>query len=161
MCGPGDLFLAGDLAQSVVEGVEFHFEEMLGWISFVWRKASTPGQTQNVHLNFRSHCGILNVAAAVLSCMFEAFPDSAKQLKEDRVLFQCPQPGMFNNVELARLWELVMKRKGVVVLAHDRDVSRWKRSLDYPLVYGIREAKGLEFQEVILVDFFGGVPDSL
>jgi hypothetical protein len=55
----------------------------------------------------------------------------------------------------------VTKRKGVVVLTHDCDVSRWKRSLDYPLVYGIREAKGLEFQEVILVDFFGGVPDWL
>jgi hypothetical protein len=33
-----------------------------------------------------------------------------------------------------------------------------KRLLDYPLVYGIREAKGLEFQCVLLVDFFGGLP---
>ena len=32
---------------------------------------------------------------------------------------------------------------------------------DYPLVYGIREAKGLEFQEVVLVDFFVGIPKSL
>jgi superfamily I DNA/RNA helicase len=28
ICGPGDLFLAGDPAQSVVEGVEFRFEEI-------------------------------------------------------------------------------------------------------------------------------------
>ena len=28
LCGPGDLFLAGDPAQSVVEGVEFRFEEI-------------------------------------------------------------------------------------------------------------------------------------
>jgi hypothetical protein len=60
-----------------------------------------------------------------------------------------------------RLQELVKKRKGIVVLTHDDHVLRWKRSLDYPLVYGIREAKGLEFQEVILVDFFGGVPSGV
>ena len=164
MCGPGDLFLAGDPAQSVVEGVEFRFEEIrsVGYRLYGEnRRHLILDKPKTVHLNFRSHCGILNVAAAVLACMFKAFPDSAKQLKEDRGLFQGPRPGVFHNVEVARLRELVMKRKGVVVLTHDRDASRWKQSLDYPLVYGIREAKGLEFQEVILVDFFVGVPDSL
>jgi hypothetical protein len=38
--------------------------------------------------------------------------------------------------------------------------SRWEELLDHPLVYGIREAKGLEFQCVLLVDF-GGLPYSL
>ena len=52
------------------------------------RKHLIPDKPRTVHLNFRSHCGILNVAAAVLSCLFEVFPDSAKQLKENRGLFQ-------------------------------------------------------------------------
>ena len=68
---------------------------------------------------------------------------------------------MFHKVEIERLKELVKRREGIVVLTHDNDVPRWKRTLDYPLVYGIREAKGLEFQEVILVDFFRGVSESL
>jgi hypothetical protein len=164
LCGPGDLFLAGDPAQSVVEGVEFRFEEIrsVGYHLFGEKhRHLIPDKPKTVHLNFRSHRGILNVAAAVLSCLFEVFPDSAKQLKEDRGLFHGPRPGVLNKVEVARLQELVTRRGGIVVLTHDRDVPRWKRSLNYPLVYGIREAKGLEFQEVILVDFFAGVPDSL
>jgi hypothetical protein len=28
LCGAGDLFLMGDLAQSIIEGVECHFEEI-------------------------------------------------------------------------------------------------------------------------------------
>jgi len=162
LCGPGDLFLAGDPAQSVVEGVEFRFEEIrsVGYHLFGEdRRHLIPDKPKTVHVNFRSHCGILNVAAAVLSCLLEAFPDSAKQLKEDRGLFQGPRPGVFHKVDASRLRELVSKRNGIVVLTHDRDASKWKRSLgDYPLVYGIREAKGLEFQEVILVDFFVGIP---
>lgn len=164
LCGPGDLFLAGDPAESVVEGVEFRFEEirLVGYRLYgEERKHLIPDKPRTAHLNFRSHCGILNVAAAVLSCLFEVFQDSAKQLKENRGLFQGPRPGVFHKVEIERLKELVKRREGIVVLTHDNDVPRWKRTLDYPLVYGIREAKGLEFQEVILVDFFRDVPESL
>jgi superfamily I DNA/RNA helicase len=137
LCGPGDLFLAGDPAQSVVEGVEFRFEEIrsVGYCLYgEERKHLVPDKPRTVHLNFRSHCGILNVAAAVLSCLFEVFPDSAKQLKEDLGLFHGPRPGVFNKVEVERLKELVVRRGGIVVLTHDRDVPRWKRALDYPLV---------------------------
>ena len=165
LCGPGDLFLAGDPAQSVVEGVEFRFEEIRSVGYHLYGEDCRhliPEKPKTVHVNFRSHCGILNVAAAILSCLFNAFPDSAKQLKEDRGLFQGPRPGVFHKVEIPRLAELVSKRNGIVVLTHDRNVTKWSRALgDYPLVYGIREAKGLEFQEVILVDFFCDIPASL
>ena len=39
-------------------------------------------------------------------------------------------------------------------MAHNSNVSRWKRTLDYPLGYGIQSAKGLEFKTVILLDSF-------
>jgi hypothetical protein len=114
-----------------------------------------------VNLNFRSHSGILNVAAAVLSRLFAVFPDSAAKTKPDRGLFRGPRPGVFHKVDASVLKEAVSKLEGVVILTHDENVSRWKRMLDYPLVYGIREAKGLEFQSVLVVDFFGGLPLSL
>ncbi len=123
------------------------------------RRHLIPDKPKTVLLNFRSHCGILNVAVAVLSCLFEVFPDSAKQLKEDRGLFQGPRPGVCYKVDPPRLLNLVEKRNGIVVLTHDHQVARLRQSLhDYPLVYGIREAKGLEFREVILVDFFVDMP---
>jgi hypothetical protein len=71
----------------------------------------------------------LNVAAAVLSCLFQAFPDSAKQLKEDRGLFHGPRPGVFDKVSRSRLRELVLNRNGIVVLTHDAGVAALRRAL--------------------------------
>ena len=110
LCGPADLFLAGDRAQSVVEGVEFRFEEIRAVGYHLYgeeRPWLIPDKLKTVHANVRSHFGISNVVAAVLSCLFEAFPNRAKQLKEDRGLFQGPRPGVFHTVEAARLHGLV------------------------------------------------------
>ena len=59
-----------------------------------------------------------------------------------------------------RLQQLVTEHlDGVVVLTHDSSVWHGKRKLgDYPLVYGIRAAKGLEFKPVIVLDFFAEIP---
>jgi hypothetical protein len=104
----------------------------------------------------------LDVAAAILKCLFTVFPDSTKQLKEDRGLFQGPRPGVFHKVDMERLQELISKRNGIVVLVHSMDLVRMRQALNkYPLVYSIREAKGLEFREVILVDFFASIPEPL
>ena len=142
VCGPGDVFLEGDPARSVVEGVEFRFEEIRAVGYYLYgeeHRELIPDKPKTVHTNFRSHCGILNVVAAVLSCLFEAFPNSAKQLKEYRGLFQDPRPGVFHKVEATRLHELVSKRSGIIASTHDRNVLRWKPKLDaypndYPLV---------------------------
>jgi hypothetical protein len=112
-----------------------------------------------VNLTFRSHSGILNVAGAVLLCLFVVFPNSATKTKPDCGLFRGPRPSIFHNVEVSRLKKVLSKLDEVVVLTHDENVSRWKWLLGCPLVYGIREAKGLEFQQcVLLVDFCGGLP---
>jgi len=170
LCGPGALFLAGDPAQSVVEGVEFRFEDIR---SVGYHIADRDGQGQHqrnlipqkpmtVNVNFRSHSGILKVAASVLRCLFRVFPDSARQLKEDRGVFAGPRPGVLYKLDPKLLSELLSeKMNGAVVLTHDGVASHWKERLGYPLVYGIREAKGLEFKNVILVDFFSEIPSSL
>mmetsp|Transcript_31441 Transcript_31441/g.75852 ORF Transcript_31441/g.75852 Transcript_31441/m.75852 type:complete len:2512 (-) Transcript_31441:67-7602(-) len=159
LSGPGDLFLAGDPAQSVVEGVEFRFEDIRSVEYHIAKDKSglLLQKPKTVNVNYRSHAGILNTAAAVLSCMFGAFPHSAKQLKEDRGVFVGPRPGVLYKVSSEMLNTVIQtKLKGTVVLVHDSSVSRWRHALGgYPLVYGIRAAKGLEFKSVIVLDFFG------
>lgn len=166
LSGPGDLFLAGDPCQSVVEGVDFRFEDIRSVGYFVCgrqRRELIPDKPKTVNVNFRSHSGILDTAAAVLNRLFAAFPDSAKQLKEDRGLFAGPRPGVFQHVSYQRLQNaLVTPGGGAVILTHDALVLRCKDALvGYPLVYGIREAKGLEFHHVVLLDFFCELPLSL
>jgi UvrD/REP helicase N-terminal domain len=163
---PGDLFLCGDPAQSVVDGVEFRFEEIRSVAHFVAgadRRHLVPQKPLTVNVNFRSHSGILNVAAAVLSRMFAVFPDSAKQLKEDRGLFIGPRPGVLYKADLYLLnCALASVLSGTTILVHDDQRLRCSQLLDdYQLLYGIREAKGLEFKSVLLFDFFAGIPQSL
>jgi len=125
----------------VVEGADFQFEEirLIGYHLYgEGRRHLIPDKPKTVQLNFHSHCGILNVAAAVLSCLFQAFPDSAKQLKEDRGLFHGPRPGVFDKVSRSRLRQLVLNRNGIVVLTHYAGVAALRRAFDeHPLVYGI------------------------
>lgn len=65
-------------------------------------------------------------------------------------------------MEMLQHRQLISKRNGIVLPTHDHGVKRVRQSLEeYPLVYGICEAKGSESQEVILVNFFAGIPKSL
>lgn len=155
--GQGNLFLAGDPAQNVEEGVEFRFEDIRSVEYHIAKDRSTVMEKPKiVSVNFRSHAGVLNTAGAILSCMFEAFPNSAKQLKEDHGIFVGPRPGVFEKVEIDVLKDLLVKKlDGAVVLVHGSSLKFWKEALpEYGLIRSIEASKGLEFKSVILLDFF-------
>ena len=162
LSGAGNLFLAGDPAQNVTKGVEFRFDDIrsVGYHVAGENRKMIPQKPQIVNVNFRSHAGILNAAASILSQMFTYFPDSAKQLGRDDGLFKGPRPGIFHKVKFEIMAELLSERlSGTVVLTHDECVKEVKDKLGgYELVYGIRRAKGLEFKNIIIVDFFSSLP---
>ncbi len=134
LSGPNGLFLAGDPAQSVVEGTEFRFEEVRGVGHFVGSVIQKP---KTVNVNFRSHSGILNCAGGVLDLMFTHFPSSAKQLKKDEGLFQGSRPEILLGTSIDKLNILLGdKLKGAVVLTHDESARHWRRLLnDYKVSY--------------------------
>lgn len=160
----GDVFLCGDPAQSVVEGVQFRFKEIRSVAHFVAgadRRHLVPMKPMTINVNFRSHSGIMNLSAAVLKRMFKVFPARASQL--DRVLFVGPRPGVLYSVNLNVLrGALSSALSGSTILVHDEHKALCKQLLDgYKQLYGIREAKGLEFKSVIVFDFFSGIPQAL
>lgn len=162
--GAGGLFLAGDPAQSVVEGTEFRFEEIRSVGHFVAggsERRMILSKPFTVNVNFRSHSGILNCAGGFLDLLFTYFPGSAKQLKKDHGIFNGSRPGVLYNVDTTQLSTLLAdKLRGTVVLVHDNSAYYWRQALGYTLVYGIREAKGLEFKSVILLNFFSELAPS-
>lgn len=153
------------IAQSVVEGTDFRFEEIRSVGFFVAgkdRRHLIPEKPRVVNVNFRSHSGVLNCAGGFLDLLFGYFQSSVKQLKKDHGLFKGARPGVFHKVDVQQLSTLLKENlQGAVVLTHDESASRWKEVLDHELVYGIREAKGLEFKTVIVLDFFSELPSSL
>ena len=110
-----------------------------------------PDKPVTVNTNFRSHAGILSTAAAVLDRMFEVFPRSANKLEPDVGVFLGPRPGIFQNLSLESLTELVSRIDGVVLLTHDHHVGYIQGVVgESVIVLGIRESKGLEFPNCII-----------
>ena len=146
------LFLAGDTAQSVVEGVDFRFTEVR---SVAYQLGvSVPEKPMNLHLNFRSHSGILDLARHCLNLLFCHFPGAASKLPPDEGLYKGPRPGLML-VSEERLVGLLGKNDGMVLLTHEHARARLQGLCgEQRVVLGLREAKGLEFPEVALVDFF-------
>jgi hypothetical protein len=146
LCDHGGLFLAGDPAQAVVEGVEFRFEDVrsVAYQLFPDDKRYIPEKPLTVNVNFRSHAGVLNTASAVLVLLFGAFPGSAKELARDEGLFYGPRPGIFHNVEPTKLCELVGKIEGVVLLTmFDSEVTLLQELVGPKIVVlSIRDSKG-------------------
>lgn len=126
------------------------------------RRDFIPSKPKTGNSNLQSHSGIFNTAAAVLDFLSRSFPNSAKQLKKDRGLYSGPRPCVCHKVNIKRLATVLKGNlQGAVVLAHDKSISHLGRALSYPLVYGIREAKGSEFKSVVLFNFFSELPSSL
>ena len=160
---PGGLFLAGDTAQNVVEGVEFRFEEIRSVCFSLFKDQKyVPAKPSTVNVNFRSHSGILNIASDVLQRMFDAFPRSATKLAPDVGAFAGPRPSLLRNVSNDLLKKAVSMIDGVVLLTHDENVNALRALVgEDVLVFGIRYSKGLEFPHVIIVDFFSSLDKSL
>ena len=103
------------------------------------------------------------MAAAVLDALFGAFPNSAPDLGRDCGVFKGPRPGFFENVTEENLKNLVSKIDGVHILTRlEKDVPRLQKLVGEKMfVLSISDSKGLEFSNVILVDFFKGLEDNM
>ena len=159
-CDQGRLFLAGDPAQAVEEGVDFRFEDVcIVAYQMVDQQKFRPSKPKLLRVNFRSHAGVFNLAAGVLEIMFRVFPGSAKELPKDKGLFHGPRPVLFVGLGRRDLRTLVEKLAGAVILAmNDSIVKRLQSEFgEGATVLSIRDSKGLEFDHVILVDFFSGL----
>ena len=170
---PNDLFLTGDTAQSIMRGVSFRFSDVRSLfykankqVKNIGKKAKvTVPRVDKLTINFRSHSGVLKLAASVIDVLGEFFPNSFDCLPEDEGMFPGPTPTLLDSCNFSDL-ALVLrgnKRESSsiefgahqVIIVQSEDA---KRALPSELQAGIAltvfEAKGLEFDDVLLYDFF-------
>ena len=158
ICGTGRLFLAGDMAQAVEQGVDFRFEEVRSVVFALSKGRERIDKPLTLTLNFRSHAGVLRLAAFVLDRLFAAFPTAAKKLPPDEGLFEGPRPGILEVMDPTELLQLCNRHGGLVCVTHDEHVEECAEMCGRnSLVLGIVEAKGLEFSDVVIVNFFSGL----
>mmetsp|Transcript_36528 Transcript_36528/g.58913 ORF Transcript_36528/g.58913 Transcript_36528/m.58913 type:complete len:2195 (-) Transcript_36528:219-6803(-) len=165
LCGnTRSLFLCGDNAQSIEDGVDFRFEEVRSIVfHLTGSQQAMIERPVRLNVNYRSHGGILVFAAAILDRMFLAFPNSADKTMKDEGLFSGPKPSLLEMKsgpsEIKRLTD---QNEKIFVITPENNVQALQDLLgENRIVLSIKESKGLEFQYVAVVDFFCTMETSL
>ena len=166
---PNNLFLAGDTAQSIAIGVDFRFTDVrqIFYNSF---GGIEPKLLQLSH-NYRSHAGVLRLAACVVELLYHFFGNSLDKLPPDLGLFSGPKPII---MDVNDTQELVLMLQGakretsriefgahqVVIVRNDEAKKTLpdEFGIDPDWVMTVQESKGLEFDDVLLYNFFSDSP---
>ncbi|NXY13840.1 TRNK1 protein, partial [Atrichornis clamosus] len=169
---PNAMFLTGDTAQSIMKGVAFRFSDLRSLFHYASKssvnkkqRVRKPKRIYQLYQNYRSHSGILRLASGVVDLLQHYFPESFDRLPQDRGLFDGPKPMVLESCSVSDLAILLRgnKRKTqpiefgahqVVLVANETAKEKIPEELSLALVLTIYEAKGLEFDDVLLYNFF-------
>ncbi|KAH9698658.1 UvrD-like helicase ATP-binding domain-containing protein [Citrus sinensis] len=175
---------SGDTAQTIARGIDFRFQDIrsLFYKKFVLESRNTrnvgrqeKGQLSNIFnlsQNFRTHAGVLNLAQSVIELLYRFFPHSVDILKPETSLIYGEPPVLLESRDDENAVIKIFGNSGdaggnmvgfgaeQVILVRDdcvrKEISNYVRK--QALVLTILESKGLEFQDVLLYDFFGSSP---
>ncbi|XP_077125441.1 TPR and ankyrin repeat-containing protein 1 [Ranitomeya variabilis] len=171
---PNSMFLTGDTAQSIMKGVSFRFSDLRSLFYYANKSYSgsekqyivrRPKQVYQLVQNYRSHSGILHLASGVVDLLQYFFPESFDRLPRDCGLFDGPKPTVLDSCCVSDLAILLRgnKRKTqpiefgahqVILVVNEKAKDNIPEELSLALVLTIYEAKGLEFDDVLLYNFF-------
>lgn len=170
---PNDLFLTGDTAQSIMRGIAFRF----GDVTSIFYHASEQlkkvpksislevPKVDELTINFRSHTGVLKLAASVIDLMKEFFPNSFDCLPGDEGMFPGPSPIVLDSCNVSDLALVLRTNKResstiefgahqVIIVQSEKAKKEIPDVLKAGIVLTVFESKGLEFDDVLLYNFF-------
>ena len=171
---PNRLFFTGDTAQSIMRGIAFRFNDLKSLFYYMKESYKAVGQQDQVRVpdrvyqlthNYRSHAGILNLASSVIDLLLHFFPESFDRMERDQGLFNGPKPVLLDSCSFTDLAVILRghKRKTspiefgahqVVLVPSEEVRDSLPEELKLALVMTIYESKGLEFDDVLLYNFF-------
>ncbi|XP_068526771.1 TPR and ankyrin repeat-containing protein 1 isoform X2 [Anas acuta] len=169
---PNAMFLTGDTAQSIMKGVAFRFSDLRSLFHYASKnsidkkqRVRKPKRIYQLYQNYRSHSGILRLASGVVDLLQCYFPESFDRLPKDCGLFDGPKPTVLESCSFSDLAILLRgnKRKTqpiefgahqVILVANETAKEKIPKELSLALVLTVYEAKGLEFDDVLLYNFF-------
>ena len=172
---------AGDTAQAISQESTFRFSDIKALFYEHFRTASAAThqaelshpQMFTLSKNYRSHEGILALASQIMEMIWKGFPDTVDKLGPEIGNINGPKPVLFCGVDSD-----ILRSKDVghtnssartsefgadqVIIVRD---THMKSSLqdqvgDVGLILTILESKGMEFDDVILWNFFTNCPDQ-
>ena len=172
---PNDLFFTGDTAQSIMRGIAFRFNDLKSLFHHAKKAAGikeenhdfirVPKKLYQLTHNYRSHAGILRLASSVVDLLLNYFPESFDRLQKDEGLFEGPKPVLLEScspTDLALILQGNQRQSSriefgahqVVLVVSNEARETMPDELKQGLVMTIYEAKGLEFDDVLIYNFF-------
>ena len=171
---PNGLFFTGDTAQSIMRGIAFRFNDLKSLFFYSQQSYQALGFQSGVQVpntlyqlthNYRSHAGILRLASSVVDLLLHYFPESFDRLEKDQGLFEGPKPVL---LESCSFGDLAMILRGnrrqssriefgahqVILVASEEARAQMPDELKQGLILTIYESKGLEFDDVLIYNFF-------
>ncbi|KAG8690837.1 hypothetical protein FRC11_008770 [Ceratobasidium sp. 423] len=163
---PHGILMAGDTAQTISAGSSFRFEDLREFFwglerqnSAVCAEKRKPIHPVLFHLsvNYRSHGGIVDCASTIVELVSELFPYSIDKLKRET--------GLGGNMVVSKLTDF-FEIKGEnakidfgadqVILVRNNAAREALRAQvgEIGLILTLYESKGLEFNDVLLYNFF-------
>ncbi|KAL8777340.1 MAG: hypothetical protein Q9213_007903 [Squamulea squamosa] len=171
---------AGDTAQAISQESTFRFEDLKAMIydhhtgsPSMGKKALEGPKMFQLGLNYRSHDGIVRFGSLIMDLLWKTFPKTVDKLQPEKGLLCGPSPIMFLGCEPDILTKVTLDgskeapadkakfgAEQVVLVRDEVSKSRLKASIgDIALILTILQSKGMEFDDVILYDFFSSCPE--
>ncbi|XP_061989826.1 uncharacterized protein LOC133708381 [Rosa rugosa] len=168
---------SGDTAQTIAWGIDFRFQDIrhLFYKKFVLESRNNNNDEKGLisellqlTQNFRTHAGILKLSQSIAELLHRFFPFSVDVLKPETSLIYGEAPVLLESGEIENAIMKIFGNSGnivgfgaeQVILVRDdsarREISKFVGK--HALVLTIVECKGLEFQDVLLYNFFGTSP---
>ena len=172
---------AGDTAQAISQDSSFRFSDIKALFydhfaaasAAIHQKELSRPTMFTLSKNYRSHEGILALASMVMGMIWKGFPETVDRLEPEIGHLNGPKPVLFRGVESD-----ILRSRNVghttlsagtadfgaeqVILVRD---ERTKTSLqnqigNVALILTILDSKGMEFDDVILWNFFTDCPNQ-
>ncbi|KAI3730443.1 hypothetical protein L1987_61613 [Smallanthus sonchifolius] len=170
---------AGDTAQTIARGIDFRFQDIRSLFYKEFLTSRTTGKQEKgliseifqLKQNFRTHAGILDLAQSVIDILYCYFSHSIDILEPETSLISGEAPVLLESGndenEIVTIFGGSGSGAGIVgfgaeqvILVRD-DIAKTEICEcigKQALVLTIVECKGLEFQDVLLYNFFGTSP---
>jgi tetratricopeptide (TPR) repeat protein len=158
------LVFSGDTAQTIAKGVGFRFCD----IETLFQEAELAKPSINqLSMNFRTHNQVLHMANSVVSLIETLFPQTIDKMARETSLIDGPMPMIIPGKDHNDLFywlfgisseqttsEVQFGCNQVIIVRNQEAKEKLHPLLSHALCLTVFEAKGLEFDDVILFNFF-------
>ena len=175
---PRGFHFGGDTAQTISQDSTFRFQDVKAlfhnrYDDIAQRLKQRPiakPRMYSLNKNYRSHAGILAVASKVMQLLWHHFPDTIDRLDPEIGFMAGPLPVMFLGCDASILLsndsarleqgDMLFGAEQVVLTRDESSKTMLQDAIgDNALVLTIQQAKGMEFEDVLLWRFLSSSPD--